>query len=363
MRRTAVAIGVFGQRFSSDGGAAGTEFQVNTYTPSDQTEPAVAMTAAGSFVVAWTSSGQDGTKFGVFGQRFSSDGNAAGTEFQVNSYTTGEQLNPAVTTAADGAFAIAWTDVQRGGTEVAARQFDSAGAFLGTEFQVNSYTTGDQEHPAVGVADDGQRLVVVWDSRAVPKGKVSARLGLPPGPGPDGSSDGVFGQLYGPTDTPPLTPTMTPTGTPTDTPTITPTATPTVAPPGGPSGPPIGGGDEPGSNEVTGTGPPNLGPECLKVYEVGPNRVPNGGSPDDVLLGSGGTDTNGNYSIMLNRPLKAGDVIFIVDTCAMPPASGPLDLIGGAAPAPALSPALLAVALAMLSLIALAGTRRRQRGF
>ena len=91
--------------------------------------------------------------------------------------------------------------------------------------------------------------------------------------------------------------------------------------------------------------------------------MPDGGGPDDVLLGTGGTDANGNYAIGLNRPLKAGDVIFIVDTCASPPASGPLDLITGAAPAPTLSPALLAVALAMLSLIALIGMRRRQRGF
>ncbi len=368
--------GVFGQRFSSDGAAAGTEFQVNTYTTSDQIEPAVAMGAAGSFVVAWTGANdQDGDGSGVFAQRFSSDGDAAGTEFQVNEYTTADEAAPAVTAAADGDFVVAWHNGTRpfknlGARKLAfaydvfARQFDSGGTFLGTEFQVNSYTDGDQEYPALGIADDGQRLVAVWGASAsalgssrAQAGGASPRVGMVafPGPGEDGSGSGVFGQLYGPTETP--------TQTPTATPTLTPTATPTVAPPGGPGGPPIGGGDEPGSNEVTGTGPPDLGPECLKVYEVGPNRVPDGGGPDDVLLGTGGTDANGNYAIGLNRPLKAGDVIFIVDTCAIPPASGPLDLITGAAPAPALSPALLAVALAMLSLIALTGTRRRQRGF
>ena len=238
---------------------------------------------------------------------------------------------------------------------------------MGTEFQVNTYTTGDQGFPDFS-ASAGRWPASgggTWDGsgprvmprKSSPTGQAERLTTLLVDPGIGWQRlRGLRQQLYGPTETPTLTPT--------ETPTLTQTATPTDTPlPGGPGGPPIGGGDVPGSNEVTGTGPPNLGPTCLKVYEVGPNRVPDGGGPDDVLLGNGGTDANGNYSIMLTRPLKAGDVIFIVDTCAMPPASGPLDLITGAAAAPALSPALLAVALATLSLIALIGTRRRQRGF
>ena len=384
--------GVFGQRFSSNGGAAGTEFQINTYTIYAQVRPAVAADAGGSFVVAWSSYDPNG--YSVFARRFSSDGNAAGTEFQVNSYTTGDQLGPGVTAAADGDFVIAWAEVPfvpfRGfgvqpSAEVMARQFDSAGTFLGTEFQVNSYTSGDQSYPALGIADDGQRLVVVWNGSAGPRlsrlNPIEPAAGVPrlgvgpaPGPGPDGSGSGVAGQIYGPVETqtatptetpttaptetpttappepptetpttaPPEPPTMTPTtappgpsatpentatatpqstatatptqtgtatptGTPTatpsatatDTPTTTPSATPTGTPtatpsatptdtpmpPGGLRAPAIGGGDEPGSNQVTGTGPPDLGPTCPKVYEVGPNRVPDGGTGDDELLG------------------------------------------------------------------------------
>ena len=255
-----------------------------------------------------------------------------------------------MTAAADGAFVVAWNSygggVSRAGRRhrdvrhgIFARQFDSAGTFLGTEFQVNTYTSGDQDYPALGIADDGQRLVVVWDGstgKVVPPQssptRQAERLGaLLVDLGSDGSGSAVFGQLYGPTETPTLTPTHTPTATPTLTQTATPTDT---GLPGGPGGPPVGGGDEPGSKEVTGTGPPNRDPGCLKVYEVGANRVPDGGNPDDMLLGSGGTDANGNFSIMLSRPLKSGDVIFIVDTCASPPTSGPVDLITGAAPGP-----------------------------
>jgi hypothetical protein len=62
--------GIFGQRFTSNGAKLGGEFQVNTYTTGNQDGPAVAMDAAGNFVVVWRSEGQDGDGGGLFGQRF-----------------------------------------------------------------------------------------------------------------------------------------------------------------------------------------------------------------------------------------------------------------------------------------------------
>jgi hypothetical protein len=63
-------IGVFGQRYTSSGTPAGTEFQVNTYTTNFQGFQAVAAAAAGNFVVVWESAlDQDGSGAGVFGQR------------------------------------------------------------------------------------------------------------------------------------------------------------------------------------------------------------------------------------------------------------------------------------------------------
>lgn len=48
----------------------GTEFQVNTYTTSTQYDPAVASAGAGNFEVVWASEDQDGSEYGVFGQRY-----------------------------------------------------------------------------------------------------------------------------------------------------------------------------------------------------------------------------------------------------------------------------------------------------
>ncbi len=69
----------------------GPEFQVNSTTAGQQRNPAVAADGLGNFVVAWQSYPQDGSNYGVIGQRFNSAGAKVGSEFQVNNYTTGLQ--------------------------------------------------------------------------------------------------------------------------------------------------------------------------------------------------------------------------------------------------------------------------------
>ena len=115
---------------------------------------------------------------------------------------------------------------------------------------------------------------------------------------------------------------------------------------------------------MSGRGRPGLGPDCLLVFEIGPNRVPDNAQPDDELLGTGTTDASGNFTIELNRPLKDGDVIYVADVCdpfsRANPLIGPSTLIFSPAGAPALSPALTLVALGLLGAIALLALRRRR---
>src|SRR6185295_12761410 len=72
---------------------AGGEIVVNTYTTGVQAQPSVASAAGRGFVVTWESYGQDGSKYGAFGQRFDGRGARAGGEFRANSYTTGNQFS------------------------------------------------------------------------------------------------------------------------------------------------------------------------------------------------------------------------------------------------------------------------------
>ena len=71
------------------------EFRVNTFTVANQTEPQVTTSSTGPFVVVWSSDGQDNLPDysfkGVFGQRFDSAGARVASEFQVNTFTAGNQ--------------------------------------------------------------------------------------------------------------------------------------------------------------------------------------------------------------------------------------------------------------------------------
>src|SRR4029078_9678796 len=105
-------FGVFAQRFNADGQPTGPEFQVNTYTLNDQQSPDISMDRDGNFVIVWASPGHDGSDLGVIGRRFHADGSPIGGEFQVNTFTEGNQpaneLRIRVSMDDSGSFIVAW---------------------------------------------------------------------------------------------------------------------------------------------------------------------------------------------------------------------------------------------------------------
>jgi hypothetical protein len=155
--------GVFARRFDSTGAPQSGELQANTYTEGDQGSAAVGVDGDGDFVVTWTSGGQDGSGAGVFGRRFSAAGVAQATEFQVNTYTSSNQRLGIVAMDGDGSFVIAWDGYENSSTsEVFARRFSAAGVPLAAEFQVNTYTPSYQSLPAVALT--GGRFGIAWES-------------------------------------------------------------------------------------------------------------------------------------------------------------------------------------------------------
>jgi len=156
------------QRFASNGTPQGTQFQVNTYTTNSQGSPDVVMAGNGNFVVVWNSDGSSGTDSdwaSIQGQRFASDGTPQGTQFQVNTYTTSGQFVPDVAISADRDFVVVWSSHTQDGDSwgVFGQLVDSLGTLQGPEFQVNTYTTYLQSYPGVAVAENGD-FVVVWES-------------------------------------------------------------------------------------------------------------------------------------------------------------------------------------------------------
>jgi len=177
---------ISGQRFAGSGAPLGGEFRVNSFTPSAQSAPAVAVDPAGNFLVVWQSDTQDGSLVGVFGQRYSSSGSPLGPEFRVNTYTTDRQYWSSVAADASGNFVVVWTSYgpDGDGDGVVGQRYASSGAPLGGEFHVNTFTTNFEHRPAVA-ADASGNFVVIWDSQIQ-----------------DGSIDGMFGQRFASSGTP-----------------------------------------------------------------------------------------------------------------------------------------------------------------
>ncbi len=154
--------GLFASLFNIDGSQSGTEFQVNTYTSEDQTSPSISTNGTGYFVT-WYSTYQDGNFSGVYGQLLDETANKVGTEFRINEYTTGQQLSPKVATNGNTYFVVWQTQYQDGsGSGIYGRLYDSNATPLGAEFQINSYTTSDQASPSI--AYNGSRYCVAWAS-------------------------------------------------------------------------------------------------------------------------------------------------------------------------------------------------------
>lgn len=166
---------IVGQRYDNSGSPLGGEFQINTYTTGDQFSTEVASDASGNFVVVWEDlDGHDGSYEGIFGQRYDNGGNRRGGEFQVNSHTLGYQRSPSIASDANGNFVVVWN----GSSDIFGQRYDNDGNPLGSEFTVNTYTTGDQRLPSVA-SDANGNFVAVWSSY---------RYG--------GSGFEVFGQRY-----------------------------------------------------------------------------------------------------------------------------------------------------------------------
>jgi hypothetical protein len=157
----------------------GAEFQVNESTLGRQGLPAVASDGAGGFVVVWDA--ESASYREIFARLYDAAGVPLGPEFQVNTYTTGRQQYPAVAMNASGGFVVVWESFGQDGSGygVFGRVFDGAGAPAGGEFQASAYTAGAVTHPAVAMTGSG-RFLVAWTDRT----------------GLDGSDSGVFARVF-----------------------------------------------------------------------------------------------------------------------------------------------------------------------
>ena len=150
------------------GDLATPEFQVNTFTPGDQRIPSIAADDQGNSLVTWQSRNQEAPGWGIYGQRFDAEPEPAGTEFRVNSFNQGSQDSAHASMSADGSFVVVWNGAVRATTrpEIIKRRFTATGVALFNDRQVGQTTDDLQIVARSALRDDGS-LIVAWEARRV----------------------------------------------------------------------------------------------------------------------------------------------------------------------------------------------------
>ena len=116
------------------------------------------------FLVVWSNVSQDGDGYGIFGRLIDNDG-VFGSEFQINSYTIGDQTHPSV--CFNGSYyLVCWTSsLQDGsGDGVYGRLIAVNGSFIGEEFRIASHTEGNQGMPVC--SSIGSDFMVFWEGNS-----------------------------------------------------------------------------------------------------------------------------------------------------------------------------------------------------
>jgi hypothetical protein len=186
---------IMARLFDPNGTPRTDTFEVSTIGFSSVTRPSIAMDTAGSFLVAWDGDPNLAGLDDIHARRYDPNGTPLGEQFPVNTILTGTQQYPQVAMNDDGQFVIVWdcridpnSESER---DIFGRLFDGLGEPIGDEFQINTFVTDDQRNPAVAVGPDG-RFVAVWQSYA----QDTSRHGIFARPGPiissaDFNNDGI----------------------------------------------------------------------------------------------------------------------------------------------------------------------------
>ena len=106
-------------------------------------------------MATWSSYPQDGDNEGIYGQRYDSTGATVGAEFQVNTYTTQSQYRPSITALNDGGFAVIWESNGQDGSHsgIYGQRYDSTGQTVTTASATTGISTLDFSSLSINEGD------------------------------------------------------------------------------------------------------------------------------------------------------------------------------------------------------------------
>jgi PKD repeat protein len=156
--------GIFGRQFDPEGEPSGAPFQVSTDPEGEPGDPDVAVDAQGDAIVVWRQDIGGSSGVVVLGRTYRRGGVATSEPFVVNSEVAGSQTNPSVAATPAGDYVVAWESTVGGETGISGRFFTSDGRPVGGDFEVASrQDTSMPSAPEVSVAND--RTVTVAYAR------------------------------------------------------------------------------------------------------------------------------------------------------------------------------------------------------
>ncbi len=171
----AASYDVYARRYNELGEPQdGAEFLVNTYTTDIQEAPAVAMDAAGNFVVVWVDVLPDGFYSKIMNQRYLTNGTAVGTNYRASELSNEEGLAnqglrfPDVAMDSQGNAFVVWQAEEYEDFSVeniAGLRIDNQTFVQAGTLDINTYRNGFQGRPTVAMDADGD-AVVAWESFA-----------------------------------------------------------------------------------------------------------------------------------------------------------------------------------------------------
>lgn len=143
-------LGIFAKIYDKQGTELVSEFQVNDLIYSAQVNPTVTTLANGNFIIAWETSAQASGNSDIAGQLFDANGSKIGGEFLISSDDAGVQELADIVALENGGFLVAWQSnyadgyvnaAHNGIAGMRAQLFDAAANRVGDEFLVNNYSS------------------------------------------------------------------------------------------------------------------------------------------------------------------------------------------------------------------------------
>ena len=177
---------IYAQQYNATGITQGGPFIINSNTAGYHTHPSVAMDALGDFAVTWetyATYSENSSNVSVYARRFNAEGVAEGVDFQVPSTFKTLSNRPSVAMDSAGDFIVAWGAYPSDGTggNIFAQRYDSSGNTVGNQMHINNSTTNTTVYRVNPevAMDAAGDFVIAWDSEWQ-----------------DGSDDGSYARLF-----------------------------------------------------------------------------------------------------------------------------------------------------------------------